>query len=283
MANTVNAGLISEILEEQAVTSMGTISGITDAFTAKVEINPVAPASTINVPLVTAAGTVLTNPSSFESGDSAAGVIAVLPAKIVVPIHATDAEMQKGTRAEWFIKKAMQTMQNKLVDLTLAPATVANFGAAVVDVAAASFAASHLKTILAAAKNYDVTNLFLDGAHLAQVTPTSGENFRLDENGAFGFDRIFKHNRWDGAGTDVFGFVAGSNAIAIGAGEPHYDDEVRNDLVMFEVVTLPNGIPVIFTKWISRSTRAVWYALETMYGAAAGDTTAGEIIEGATN
>lgn len=283
MANTINAGLIKEILHESAITSLGNVSAMLDACCFKVTVDPIAPRADVNVPLVTAASTALTNPSSFESGDSTAGVVSVTPAKIVCPIHATDAEMGSGTRAEWFIGKAMQTMQNALVDALLAPVTTGNFGTAVVDVAAASFATANLKTILAAAKDFDQVNLWLDGGHLAQITPTSTESFRLDQQGAYGFDRIFKHNRWDGAGTDVFGFCAGSNALAAASGDPYYDEDVVRDLDLFERVELPNGMPVILTKWVSRSGRAVWYALETMFGAAAGDTTAGKIIEGATN
>lgn len=283
MANTIDSGLILEILEESALTSLGTISAMMDAFTVKVTMSPIAPRSDVNVPLVTAASSALTNPASFEAGDSTAGTVTVTPAKIVCPIHATDAEMGKGTRAEWFIKKAMQTMQNKLVDLTMAPVTEANYGTAVVDVAAASFAASNLKTIWAAAKNFNRRNLILDGGHLAQILPTSLESFDLSTNGAYGFDSIQMHNRWTGAGTDIIGFCADESAIAIATGEAFYDNDVLNDLVMYEGVTLPNGMPVYLSKWISRAGRAVWYALETMYGAAAGDTSAGKVIEGATD
>lgn len=283
MANTIAAAILPEILGELAVTSMGTISASMNNFTTKVELNPIAPASIINVPLITAASSALTNPASFEAGDSTATNIEITPAKIVCPIHATDAEMQRGTRAEWFLGKAMQTMQNKLVDLVFAPVTEANFGSAILDKTIANFTTADLPTIWAAAKNYGRRNLYLEGSHYAKCLPTTRESFDLAQNGAYGFDSFNLHNRWTGAGTDIIGFVADSTAIAIACGESYYDDDVLADLLMKESVMLPNGLTITLTKWVSRASRQVWYALETMFGAALGDSTAGEVIEGATD
>lgn len=283
MANTYDSGLVAEILHDTAITTLGDVCAAVDKFTLEVTADPMKPASTVNVPLVTAGASVLTNPASFESGDSTVGTVAVTAAHKSVPFHATSAEMNKGYRVKNLLQKNLQVLGNAVQDVIFAPITEANFGSAVFDNTAANFSSSDLPTIWAAGENFNQRHLFLDGAYYSKLLPTNAESFKPAETGAYGFDSINLNTRWDGAGTDIIGFLGDRSAVAVVASEPYMTDNVRADLSGLEQVTLPNGIVISLCSWVSRATRAEWCSVDLMIGAAAGDTDAGKVIEGGTD
>lgn len=283
MANTYDSGLVQEILHDTAITTLGTVCSLIDKFTLDVSIDPLKPRSTVNVPIVTAGAAVQTNSDSFESGNSTVGNVPVTMAQKTVAFHATAQEMNKGYRVKNLLQKNLQVLGNAIQDIVLAPVTEANYGAAVLDVALASFTSANLPTAWAAAKNFNMRHLFLDGSFYAKLLPTDTQSFKPGETGAYGFDSININNRFDGAGTDIVGFVADRSAIAVASGEPYMSPNVLADMAGMEQVTLPNGLVVSLFTWVSRATRAEWCSLDIMIGASAGDTTALKIIEGGTD
>lgn len=271
MANTYDADLVHEILHDVAITTLGPVLANINNFTLDVQTMPMAPRSAVRVPLVTAGSAVLTNADDFETGDGTVGEVLVQANQKSVPFHATNQEMQKGYRVRNLLQKNMQVLGNAIQDIIFAPLTTANYGAAVLDLAGADLAKANLKTIWAAAQDFGRKNLILDGAQYAGLIPTSTEDFSLAMNGAYGFDSITHSSRFTGAGTDVVGFVADQDAIAIVAGTPYVSEGVSQELTGLEEVVLSNGITVQFYSWVSTKTRAEWRSLDVMIGAAVGD------------
>ena len=278
MSNTYNSGLVAEILQESAITTLGNKNAPLNLFSTSFSADPMKPRSSQNVPLVSAGPTVLENPASFESGDSTVGNVQVTVSHYSAPIHATSDEMQKGYRVRNLIQKAVQQLGNKLQDVAFAVIDEATYGARVVDKAAASFSADDLETIWAAAEDFGSRNLILDGAYYAKLLPNNRDDFNLAEQGAYGFDRIIHSSRWDGAEAGTRGIVADPGAIACVSGTPYLDPVVANQMEDQVQVTLENGLTVQFNTWASVAGRQVWHSLDVAFGAAAGDTSALALI-----
>lgn len=285
MANTINADLIWEILNEEEVTSLGTMSAPWNDFSYKVDLAPKGPKAQINVPYVTGGSTTLTNPSSFESGDSTIGDINVAATHYSQPFHITQDQANDGIQLRWLLKKNMQVLRNALVDAVFAPVTNANFGADVADVAATSFSTTQLKLVWAACKDFPTKHLYLDGEAVAQFIPTNSDAFSLSAGGfvgAYGFDSIKVHNRWSGAGSNIIGFCATDSAIAVGTAFPRIDElvtsvagsSIQSVNVMIEQINLP----VQFNLWVNTAGRVAWASMDVMLGAAAADTNSGKVI-----
>jgi hypothetical protein len=282
MSNTISSDLIKEVLNDsKVVTTLGTrVAPWLDALSVQVAVDPVAPNANINVPVVSAGPTVQTNATNFQSGNSTVGLAQVAASQLTASFHITNTEANTGYSLMWLLKKAMQVLGIKVVDTILAEATTDNFGTAPLDVTAANFASTDLKTIWAGGngKNFNQHNLALDGAYYAKILPTSLESFTLG-GPAYGFDRIMVNNRWTGAGSGVIGFHFDSEAIAVGLGFPKINAEIARDMLASENVILEElGLPVQFNQWVDRSTRTMWASLDIMCGADKADTTAAEVI-----
>jgi len=286
MANTVNADLVYEILNDEEVTTLGTLSAPWLDFSYKVDLEAKAPGAQINVPVVSAGATVQENASNFESGDSTIGDANVHAAQQTASFHVTQAQVNDGIQLRWLLKKNMQNLQNALVDKVFAVVTNANFGADVVNVASTSFGTDDLVDIWAACKNFPRKNLWLDGAYVAELLPTTRESFALSAmgfQGAYGFDSIKVHNRWDGT-SSIKGFCASDSAIAVGTAFPKVDElvtglsAIQSTNVMLEQINLP----VQFNLWVNTAGRVAWASLDCMIGAAAADTNAGKVIGDST-
>lgn len=285
MANTVNADLIWEILNDEEVTSLGTMSAPWLDFSYRLDLEPKGPKAQINVPYVTAGSTTLTNPSNFESGNSTIGDINVSATHYSQPFHLTQDQMNSGLQLKWLVKKNVQVLRNALVDAVFAPVTNANFGADVVDVVSTSFGTDDLVDIWAACKDFPIKNLWLDGSYVAELIPTNTQSFNVSQmgfQGAFGFDSIKVHNRWSGAGTNIIGFCAADAAIAVGTAFPRLDALVTSiagaQIESVNVTVEHINLPVQFNVWVNTAGRVAWASMDVMLGAAAADTNCGKVV-----
>ena len=283
MANTLSSDLIVDILSEVSITTLGPVLGIMDSFTTDLSADAVAPRSTFQVDCVTGGSTTLTNPDSFETGDSTVEARPVTGNHISQPFHVTAQQMNQGFRLKNLLAKNMQVFANSLHDIIMTPVTEAVYGTAVLDKTLATFTAADLPTIWAAGKNLPQKNLILEGSFYAKIMPTDTTKFNPADQGAYGFDRIAYSNRFTAAGTDVVGFLADPNALLVASGVPVMDEDVTNAMVGQEQVTLSNGLTVQLNSWVSTGTRAKWASLDVILGAAVGDAAAGMVIEGGTD
>lgn len=276
-ANTYSATLVTDRLADGLITTIGTKLAGLRAFSREFGTDVLKPKATVQVRKVTATSAVQTNPTNFESGDSTTTPSSVAVDQISKSFHVTNDELNKGHQVMQVAEKNAQTFANAISDIWTAIVTTANFSTALQIGAAATFDASDLAPIYAAAKNYGSKNLILDGGHLAYLLPTDKFKFRLGEEGAYNFDLIAEQNRWTGATTNTVGFVCDPNAIAVASGLPA--SLPASEFIELGTVELPNlGLTIQVCHWFSRGGRVHWMSYDVMFGAIAGDTTAGEVL-----
>lgn len=277
--NTYNASLVTDMLADSFITTIGTRLAPLAAFSRNFGTDRMKPRATVQVPKATVASTTLTNATDFEQYDSTTTNVAISVAQITQPFAVTNDELNKGHRLATVAVKNAQAFGNAISDVWTALVTTANFGTALSIGAAANFDAADLAPILEVAKNYGIKSLLLDGGHWAYLLPQTRENFSFAEQagGAFGFDRIAAQNRWTGATTNTVGFVCDPNAIAVGSGLPL--DLPAGDFIELGTVSVPDlDLTAQVCHWFSRKGRVHFMTYDVMFGAAAGDTTAGELL-----
>jgi hypothetical protein len=278
MANTIPSTLVSEIVSEMALTTLGPVLGAVGAFSHTVAPDPVAPQTKIKVGISTATSAAVTNPTNYETGDTTQEQRDVTLNEVSKSFHVTQSELNKGHTLRSMIRKNMQTMANAARDIVFAPITEANYGAAVLDVTAANFVASDLQSLWAVCKDFPTKNLLIDGAYYAKLLPTNADSFRPGQSGAYGWDSIGYNNRWNGCQAGTIGFAGSMDALLIASGEPAMDSALLSQLDDYQEVPLDGGLTVFVAHWASTASRARWMSIGLMIGAAAGDKTSGRII-----
>lgn len=279
-ANTYSATLVTDRLADAFITTIGTKLAALRGFSRDFGTDTFKPLATVQVAKATAAATTQTNATNFESGDSTTTAVSVTVAQISQTFHTLNSELNKGHTLMRVAEKNAQGFANALSDIWTALLTAANYGAVTVIGAAANFDANDLAPIYALAKNYGSKNLILDGGHLAYLLPTDKFKFRLGEEGAYNFDLIAEQNRWTSAAANTVGFVCDPNAIAVASGLPV--SLPASEFIELGTVNVESlGLTVLMTHWFSRAGRQHWMSYDVMFGAAAGDTTAGEVLTSA--
>jgi hypothetical protein len=277
-ANTYSATLVTDRLADSFITTIGTRLAALRGFSREFGTDRMRPRSTVQVRKITVGSTTLTNATNFEQGGSTTTPVSVSVAQITQPFNVTNDELNKGHRVEQVAEKNAQSFANAISDVWTALLLVANYGATTaIGVASGFDAINDLPPIFALAKNYGSKNLILDGGHLAFLLPTDKFKFTLGEDGAYGFDLIAEQNRWTGAVANTVGFICDPNAIAVCSGLPI--DLPSQEFLELNTVTVEQlGLTVQLCHWFSRAGREHWMSYDVMFGAAAGDTTAAEVL-----
>ncbi len=276
-ANTYNASLVTDRLADGFITTIGTKLAALRGFSRDFGVDRLKPRATVQVPKATVAATTQTNPTNFESGDSTTTAVSVSVAQLSQDFNVTNDELAKGHQLVTVAAKNAQAFANAISDIWTALITVANYGAATQIGTAATFDAADLAPIYALAKNYGQKNLILDGGHLAYLLPTDKFKFRLGEEGAYNFDLIAEQNRWTNATANTVGFVCDPGAIAVCSGLPV--SLPSGEFIELGTVSIESlGLTVQMCHWFSRGGRVHWMSYDVMFGAAAGDITAGEVL-----
>ncbi len=275
--NTFSASLVTDHLSDQFITTIGTKLAALKGFSTQFGTDQLKPRATVQVSKATVGATTQTNPTNFESGDSTTTNVAVAVAQISQDFHVTNDQLNSGHTLARIAAKNAQSFANALSDIWTALVTTGNFGTGLSIGAAATFDASDLAPIYAAAKNYGSKNLILDGGHLAYLLPTDKFKFRLGEEGAYNFDLIAEQNRWTGATANTVGLICDPGAIAVASGLPMAVP--AGEFIELGTVTVEGlDLTVQMAHWFSRAGRVHWMSYDVMFGAAAGDTTAGEVL-----
>jgi len=283
MANTFASDLVVDSLRDAAITTLSSRLAPLNAFSRDFSADQLRPRAVVQVPIASAGASVQTNATNFESGDSTLTNAAVSVSQYTASFALSNAEINQGFRIEQLAAKNLRQLANKIIDVALAPVTTTNFGSAVVDVdTAGDVTAASLKTLWAALKDGTERNLVVDGSIYAQFLPTSLDNFTLAaagrNTGIYGFDGFYYNNRWDGAGTNIKGFAASPEAIALASGVP-VSSPVADDMIAQETITIGDlGLQVQMSMWSSRATRSLWASYDVMFGAAKGDGNALKIL-----
>lgn len=237
--------------------------------------------SSIQVDLVGAGSTVLTNATNYEQGDATVTAVTVAMNEYSSPFHITAAERNTGRKLEKLLMTNVHGILNKLDAVASTLFTVANYGAVVLDKDPTTVTTADMKTLVAATGKFNERNLITDASFWAQFAATSDKNSLGTIDGAYGMDSFGYITDWSNAGTNVNGFLADPNALAVATRLPDNDSEVAEaiDLATFE---LPNGMTAQLAKWVSLASRNTWHSIDIVAGVAKGDASAGAIIEDGT-
>ena len=283
MANSLSSSLVLDTLAEATLTTLGNRLAPLRAFSTDFTTDPLTQNAYVQVRKANAAGAVQTNPTNFETGDTNVTNCAVQVKHYSKSYNLSSQELNQGFRLEQLAAINAQVLANKIIDIALAPITATNFPSNVT-VAQASFSATNAKTLWGAVAKSSMRHLILDGTAFAQLLPTDTLGFGIQNSsyrpGSYGFDAVILNTRWDGAGTNIYGFAVGPEAVAAAAGLPTVDPGVASLLAGSRTITLPDlGLSVQLNTWGSLSSRSAWASLDVMFGAALGDNTAGAHVK----
>jgi hypothetical protein len=283
MANSLSSSLVLDTLAEATLTTLGNRLAPLRAFSTDFTTDMMNQNAMVQVRKANAAGSVQTNPTNFETGDTNVTNVAVQVKHYSKSYNLSSQELNQGFRLEQLAAINAQVLANKIIDIALAPITATNFPSNVT-VAQASFSAANAKTLWGAVAKSPMRHLILDGTAFAQLLPTDTLGFGIQNSsyrpGSYGFDAVILNTRWDGAGTNIYGFAVGPEAVAAAAGLPMVDPGVASLLAGSRTITLPDlGLSVQLNTWGSLSSRSAWASLDVMFGAALGDNTAGAHVK----
>jgi hypothetical protein len=280
MANTLSSSVVLDSLADQVITTLGNRLAPLSAFSRDFSATPMNQQTSVQVKKYTTASAIQTNPTSFETGDTTATNVNVFVNHYSKSFTLTSEELNRSWKLMNAVDINAQIVANKIIDVALAPVTATNF-ATNVTIAQASFSATNVKTLWASVAKSPLRHLILDSVAYSQLLPSDKNSF-IPGSGAYGYDGIFLNTRWTGAGTNIYGFACGPEAVAVASGIPMIDDSVASLLAGQRVVELPGlGLSVQINLWGSLSTRSAWASMDVMFGAALGDNTAGAHVKSA--
>jgi len=247
------------------------------ALSLKVSTSPLAPRSTVQVPLVTVGPTAQTNPTSWENGDTTVEARPVVCNQFANSYHVSNDQSQQGHSKDAFAIAAANALASTLMDQVTVLLKVANGFATHVIGPAADFSVDDMPSIYGLCRDFPETNLILDHAYLAQLIPSDRNSLTVGDARAFGFDGIYTQNRWTGSDAGVIGFVCAPPAIAAAIGLPL--PPPGGQFTSRGAVTLePLGIQIESAEWFNTATRARWSAFSSVFGAGLGDVAQGVLL-----
>lgn len=295
MANTFSSSLVTDVATKAAITALQSRLAPIKNFTTDFSSDVVNPLRTLQVGVATAAGSVVSSPTSFESQGSTLDKASVSMTHYSAQFGISSADLNKGFTLERIMQINLRALANAIIDAALAPVSTANFGDAVYSTAITTatggvlgndLITKALPTLWGSLKDGTSRNLVLDGSYYQYLLPQSGFSLKPGE-GAYGFDSVTFNNRWNGAGTvsvtgtskTIKGFVASPEAIAVATALPYVDSAVASLLQMSEVIEVPDlGISVQFNVWGSLASRSLQASFDIVAGAAKADGNALKLI-----
>ena len=171
MANSLSSSLVLDTLAEATLTTLGNRLAPLRAFSTDFTTEMMNQNAMVQVRKANAAGSVQTNPTNFETGDTNVTNVAVQVKHYSKSYNLSSQELNQGFRLEQLAAINAQVLANKIIDIALAPITATNFPSNVT-VAQASFSATNAKTLWGAVAKSSMRHLILDGTAFAQLLPT---------------------------------------------------------------------------------------------------------------
>lgn len=282
MANTIDSALLIDTLAAKAETVLANRLAPLRSFSKDFSTEGISQGKAIQVPIATAGSTTLTNPASFEAGDSTLGKIAVTMNHYSQPFHVTSAQFNSKTRIEQLAGVNLNALADKLTGVCTALILAGTYTGTAETVAAASFAAANAKSCWGKLTKGTDKFLILDPAAYAAILPTDRNGFDLGTTGAYGFAGIFAQNNFTGATANTYGFACTPEAMAVASAIPDQVPGLASVLTDQRTVTLEQlGLSVQINTWVSPATRALWCSYDIMFGAAAAQAGAGILIKSA--
>lgn len=279
MANTFDSSLVIDRLVAGAVTKLQNKLAQFSAYSRDYGVDPLKPLSNVLVKLASTTQATLTDPTDFFVGGSKLDPISVTVHHKVQPMTLTFAEVNQGFKLDDIAAAEAAKFADSLNDVVMALITEANFGNAAVTSSAAAFGDEELRTLYGALKKSDIKNVMLESDYYARFLRTDALSLGAAP-GRVGFTGFYENTKWDAAGASVVGFACNPQAIAIATGMPIIAPPVRALMTEVREVVIPGiNLPVTFTLGANLQNRSIFASMETMIGAAVGDSTAGKIVK----
>lgn len=282
VSNTIDTALVTDMLSDRLITVAQSRLAPLRAFSRDFGTDPMKPRATVQVRKATAGATTQTNATNFSAGNSTLDNVAVTVAQVTQAFGLSNEDLQKGTRLEHIADVNAGALFDKIMDLALAPVTVANSATG-----AASFVGNYITfteddliqmyvDIKKGATKYAV----LDSGYFAKLKYQKKSEFISGTGRFLGFEDIFENTRWTGAGTNVVGLACDPNAVAVCSGLP-VQVGGQAEYISQSVVSLPLGISAVYSLYFDPELRQYNAAWDLMFGAAIGDTTVLSVITSA--
>ncbi len=228
-------------------------------------LNGVVAAGKVNVPVVSAVQSVLTNPTNYEnSGDT------VDPSEVTIVHYSAqfgfnNPDASRGFELERLLGSHLVNIEQSIVAAVNGVITETNFGAPAVAVLPAAYAVGNLETLLGAVPGRSI--IALDSPYFVKTKSTwmpSGQESLLKEL-----------SNLTGIGEGVRGFAARQEAIALVYGYPAPGpvNEVATSMI-----SLPIGLDVQFSRWWQKSGRQWRGSLDICLVAAVGQAGALKLL-----
>jgi hypothetical protein len=222
------------------------------------------------VPLVTAAPATQilgrNDSPNFEADGTVTAPVSCAHKLFLQTVNVENAAYQSGDRIAYAARFAMNQLCNAIVDYVKVNVTTANFGAAVVTKAAATWTQADFST-LAATLDTPQRAIVFDRAY-AMRTPTTWLP-------ASGNCAVYECNRWSTAGTNITGFCATPQAFVFRHALPDSTASQRK-VVLTSSFELPQlgGLEVEVSTWFALNPRTLCAAYSLYFSATPADTAA---------
>jgi hypothetical protein len=290
--NSFSAGLTTTFLIYGAVTQAWPQCAAIPMFSRAVSPDPTKPLATgeqiFNV-TETAGADVLTNPTSWQTGDSQLDAVSISVSQYSVPFHVRNLDLNDGIRLNDLAQAKMASLGSKLMQTLNTNVTAANFSTLTPVIrSSANFGWSDMAVAGTAIKKARRKRIMLDGSYLEQILesplfqhPPVIPGAAWENIGPW--DYVALNTEWSTAGSNIFGLACDSTALAVIAGLPLTDFSQTPGILSVSSGTLPGvNVPIAAYAWFDLGSRTYWASYDIMFGAAALDTTIGCVIASGT-
>ena len=291
-SNTYSSTLVTAFLTDGATTVLQNKWAPLRAFCRDFSTDPYKPNAVAQHKYVSAGPTVQTDATNFESGDSTVAPITITPHQYTSSINVSNADLNNGLRMENLMTITVAKLANKVIEVALAPVTLANFAAATAAggsgnvITAANFTFTDMSRIWGVLQKANQRFAILDGAYYAKLLlqPTY---FQAVANGtdesalkAYGWDGIFVNSDWTGASNNAAAFFCDPQAIAALMGLPLTPPAgIPGNTLQQGEFTIPGVEASVQTNsWFNLASRTAWMSYDVIAGFSAMDGTAGAIV-----
>lgn len=282
---TDSSTLLGTMLEQNTITVLQTMLGPLSAFVTEVSNDPMVPLKPTIIRVTTAGGTAQTNATSFEDTTNFVGTVVaktVTPNRYTAGGYLTTTEYNSGNQmAQWSEIKA-QEIGEAILGVVNALIVTGTFTTDVQTIASAAFAWSDLNNIWGSLAKARVKNAILASTYVAKLLPTTKESLNALEGTPSGWNGMYVNDYWTGATANTQGFFCHPQAIGAVLGVPATPPTAAQAGLGQSTISIPGlGAVVQVNNWFNPATRSDWFTLDTVFGAAVVDATAGRILKSA--
>jgi len=284
-SNTYSSTLVTAFLTDGATTVLTPKLAPFRAFNRDFSADPYKPNAVAQHKFVSGGSTTQTDATNFESGDSVVAPVTITPHQYTTSIQISNSDLNNGLRMENLVTINASKHGTKLLQVAMAPITLANFTETIDGsqnvITAANFGFSSLATLWGRAQKFNMRNLVIDGNYLAKLLnqPTYFQQINADEGAfkAFGWDGIFLCSDFTGASNNAILFACDPQAIAVLAGLPLTPPTgIPGNTLQTGAFKLPGvELSTQTNSWFNLASRTAWMSFDNILGAAKQDGTAG--------